>query len=242
MSRLICFLLLCVQPLNAGWLDRKAEGWAWYEEENKKSEEEVVIPIQVEQTALEKLEAGRKQLELLLAEAIINPSQDNLLRYMEAQKLSVQQSAQFASQWGKILLNNPALDSSATTFATTQYGRQLQKSIENEQKEELIRSIASQYGLFFLYEGNSKTSKAFAMVVKAFTEKYKWTVIGIPVDGIELEEIAINTKSDLAERAGINVFPALLAFDPQTQEVIPLAFGLKAMDQIENNVVVQFSE
>ena len=179
--------MLYVQPLTAGWLDRKAEGWAWYEEENKEiEEEEVVIRIETEQTALEKLEAGRKQLELLLAEAIIDPSEDNLISYMQAQRVWVHKSVHFANHWGKVLLNNPFLDSSATTHATTQYGRQLQKSIEKEQKEDLIRSIASQYGLFFLYEGNSKTSKAFAMVVKAFTEKYKWTVIGIPVDGVEL--------------------------------------------------------
>jgi conjugal transfer pilus assembly protein TraF len=243
MTRLLTIFLLLTFQLEAGWLERKAEGWAWYEDEEKREKKEIFIPEEIPAlTATEELEAMKKNLELKLAEAILQPTQENIVNYMNAQKEVIRHSAVFATEWGKVLLQNPELDPTATSFATTHYGRQLQKNIEREENEKLIASVAKDYGLFFLYEGNSRSSKAFANVVKIFGEKYHWEIVGIPVDGVELPEITVNAKSDIADQLGVEVFPALIAFDPRTKRLIPLAFGLKAMDQIENNVVLQFKE
>ena len=87
-----CYLLLIAKvaslslfvanPLTAGWLDRKAEGWAWYEDKIKKinveEEEKSDQPV----SAQEQLAEIKKVLEEKLADAILNPSDESIAAYM----------------------------------------------------------------------------------------------------------------------------------------------------------------
>lgn len=234
----VVFLILWGN-VNGGWLERKAEGWAWYEEFQTTDDEEMPLTITTE-TPTEKLAKARKQLEERLADAIINPTTENVKKYMEEQQMWIMSSAKFSQAWAKVLLQSPQLDPTATTFATSQYGRQLQKTIASEEKENLIKSVSKKYGLFFFYEGSSKVSKAFAEVVKTFITKYEWKAVAISIDGILLNEVA-NSKinNGAAEKMNITIFPALVAVNPKNQEVVPVAFGLQALDQIENNLFNQ---
>ncbi len=239
--QLTLILSLVSVSLHAGWLDRKAEGWAWYEEKEKNEEEAKVVSKNL--SSSETIAEGRKRLEELLAEALINPSEENIVNYMLEQRKWMDTSSDFASQWAKILLNHPELDPTATTYATSQYGRIVQKSMEEQAKESLIREIAKEYGLFFFYQGKEKPSIAFAKVVEAFANKYQWKVLGVAVDGVFINEIK-NSRADsqIAEKMGITIFPALIAVNPRTQEMIPLAFGLQSVDKIEQNTFMQFKD
>jgi conjugal transfer pilus assembly protein TraF len=240
---IIPFLALGLN-LEAGWLEKKAEGWAWYEDTQKIPEEdgEAIEQEQPFISASEILADERKNLENLLAEAMLKPTLENTKKYMEAQRKWIQQATGFANSWQKVIIANPQLDPTATTFSTSQYGRQLQQMIEQEEKEIMIKEVSKEYGLFFFYEGNSKISKAFALVVNAFVKKYGWSVLGISTDGILLEEITNSTLDNgMTNEIGITIFPALFAVNPRHKEAIPLAFGLRTMDQIEDNIFAQFN-
>ena len=234
---LLIALFIGINHLEGGWLERKAEGWAWYEEE----ERELACPLEEESTmtAISQLENIKKQLEALLAEAILNPTHENVAAYMEAQKQWLNQSAAFSGEWQKILLARPELDPTATTFATTYYGRLLQKSLEQEGKTKSIHKISKEFGLVFFYEGDKKESQAFSKVVKALSQKYQWTVVAISMDGVSLVEFPSEHNTELAAKFGIEIYPALLAFEPNSQKMIPIAFGLKSLDQVEHNVYMQ---
>jgi conjugal transfer pilus assembly protein TraF len=234
---LLFALLIGMNDLEGGWLERKAEGWAWYEEEEK----EVESPIEPESqmTAISQLEEIKKQLETLMAEAILNPSSENVAAYMEAQKQWMNHSVAFSGAWQKILLARPDLDPTATTFATTYYGRLLQKSLEQEGKTKSIHKISKEYGLVFFYEGEKKGSQAFSKVVKALSQKYQWPVVAISMDGLSLAEFPSEHNVELAAKFGVAIYPALLAFEPAAHKMIPLAFGLKSLDQVEHNVYMQ---
>lgn len=235
--KFIFIALIGVNSLYAGWLERKAEGWAWYEEDKK----EIELPMELDSpmTAIAQLDSLKKELEDLLAEALLNPTRENVVSYMEAQKMWINKSVEFSGEWEKILLARPDLDPTATSFATTYYGRLLQKSLEQENQVSRLRNVSKEYGLFFFYEGGKKDSQAFSNVVKALSEKYQWTVVAIAVDGISLEPFPSEHNVELAVKFEITIYPALLAFEPKTQRVIPLAFGLKSLDQVEHNVYMQ---
>lgn len=239
LARWIVPCLILSLQLEAGWLERKAEGWAWYEDAKQKPAEKEEKPIV---SASEQIEQARKDLENLLAEALLEPTVENTKKYMEAQKTWMERSTAFANTWQKVIIANPQLDPTATTFATSQYGRQLQRMIEQEEKEQLIKSIAEEYGLFFFYEGESRISKAFALVINAFARKYGWAVLGITTDGTMLTEIPNSVANNgIASEMKISIFPALFAINPTKREAIPLAFGLKSVDQIEENIFAQFT-
>lgn len=237
------FLTLCVSfnPFLIGsWIERKAEGWAWYEDKNKEEKvEEKVISSQL--TATEKVQEIRKNLEEKLAQAILYPTEENVTCYMREQKKWIDQSGEFAKAWSKALLSNPNLDESVTGFPVSQYGIQVQKQILQEEKEQLLRGLAKENGLFFFYEGKSKASQVFGQVVKEFSKKYGWEVFAISVDGFYLEGFN-ETKEDkgISRVVGVRVFPSLFVVNPKSKEVVPVSYGLSSLDQIENNVAKQF--
>jgi len=231
---LVLSLSLMIEPLSAGWLSRKCEGWAWYEQKvNKESEERIEEEANIENI--------RHDLEAKLAEAVIHPNEENVLAFMSEQKKWIEKSGRFAQLWAKLLLLHPELDLTATTTPTSQYGIQVQKAALQEGKEEMIRGLKKDHGLMFFYEGNSPISQAFAFVVHQFIEKYGWNAIAVSVDHQPLPGFSENREDNgISQTFGVEVFPALYIVDPANQEVTPISFGMVSLEQIETNVFHQF--
>ena len=177
---------LPLQNLSGGWLERKAEGWFWYEDREKKQkvEEQLEPPTplltslpassaQIPLTATEEMALIRKDLEERLNKAMLDPTEENVIAYMHMQQHWIHQSAQFSQVWLRNLLNAPELDSRLHD-PVTQYGVQVQKQILREQREERIRDLAKTYGLFFFYEGNNKVSQAFSFVVRESSQMVRF--------------------------------------------------------------------
>jgi conjugal transfer pilus assembly protein TraF len=246
---IILSFFLPIQILKAGWLDRKAEGWFWYEDRvKKKNEEELACPdFQAPQspaqsiplTATEEMSLIRKELEERLNQAILEPTDANVMAYMQMQQQWVHQSSQFSQTWVKNLLDHPQLDSRLIA-PITQYGVQVQKQISREQKEERIRSLTESHGLAFFYEGNNKISQAFSFVVKEFAKKYKWQVIAISCDGVLIPGFENNqVNQGLVQRLSVEYFPSIYLIEPSRDVVLPIAYGLSSIDQIEENIDIQ---
>jgi len=225
--------------IEASWIDRKAEGWAWYED--RVQPEKVLKKEKEPKTPQEQISEGKKQLEEKLAEAMIHPTEQNVMNYMIEQKKWLHQSSVFAHIWGKVLLQNPELDPTATSYPVTQYGIQLQKEIENENNKRLIKNLSKENGLFFFYEGNSKISQGLSKIVKNFSEKYGWAVVAISVDGTILDEFGKpQIDNGISKTMEIAIFPALFVVNPKKKTATPIATGFVSLDQIEENIVLQF--
>ena len=225
----------------AGWLDRKAEGWAWYEETKIENSSKELTTSQ--QSPIEEIAQARKALEEKLSKALLNPTETNVLDYMKMQKKWIEQSAQFSKIWSKVLLQQPHLDNIATGFPVTQYGIQIQKQIIQEKREYLVKTLAKEYGLLFFYEGSSIASQEFSEIIVDFAKKYSWELFGISVDGVYLNNIKDNKQDNgIIEKLRVRFFPSLYCVNPNTQEIIPVSFGLISMDQIEHNFELQFSQ
>lgn len=251
---LIWLNLFCIcQNLQGDWLDRKAEGWFWYEDREKKEEEKVTephknsptLPISsspLPLTAAEEMALIRKDLEERLSQAILEPTNENVLAYMQMQQYWTERSAQFSQVWLKNLLSHPELDTRLTAGPITQYGVQVQKQILREQREDKIRSLAQSYGIFFFYEGTSKISQAFSFVVNEFAKRYAWQVIAISCDGVLIPGFENNQNNQgITQRLKIDTFPSLFLVEPRQQIILPIAFGLSSIDQIEENIEIQLS-
>jgi conjugal transfer pilus assembly protein TraF len=230
--------------LDAGWHDRKAEGWAWYEDKpQKETVKESRETRETSETALERLSTIKKDLEEKLAIAVLEPSEENIEAYMEEQRKWFDQSSKFSKTWSKLLLLRPDLDPTATQFPVSQYGSQLQKRLSAEDTKNLILNLAKDNGLFFFYEGNSKVSQAFAKVIREFSKRYSWEIVPISVDGTLLEGFP-DSKLDngISNQFGITVFPALFVINPSSKTATPISYGLVSLDQIESNFTLQFKE
>jgi conjugal transfer pilus assembly protein TraF len=231
-----CLLSLLGTSLYAGWHDRKAEGWAWYED-SQPPEEKTDPP-----SAAYELQEIRQTLEEKLANALLDPTPASIKSYMEEQQKWLERSSYFANVWAQVLLNYPQLDYTATTLPVSQYGLQLHKKEEQEKKEALILSLVSDCGLFFFYEGKNETSVIFGNIVRELAKKYGWNTIAISLDGLEIDGFENKKNNGIAKALGVDVAPALYLINPKTNIAVPISFGLVAMDKIEENIALQFKE
>lgn len=224
----------------SGWLDRKAEGWAWYED---RLEEKLIVEVKEEKplTSLEQINKAKKELEEKLADAILDPSIENMKAYIEMQNYWMSQSKEFSKLWTKTMLQFPDMDSSVNGRPVTQYGIQLHNKMTSDKIRKLVGEISESHALFFFYEGKSKISQALGIVIKEFSKKYHWEITPVCVDGSILEMFPENLLNNrLSEDMGVKTFPSIMVVDPISKEAIPIAYGLASIDQIERNIQLQF--
>lgn len=239
---LFSIILLFQQlPLLASWHDRKAEGWAWYEDKQAEVVEDE--PAEPAKSPGEILDIEKKVLEEKLSTAILDPSEEHVLAYMEAQKKWIDQSAKFATTWSQILVNNPYLDYSVTGRPVSQYGLQWYKDQEIRKQEQFISKLRDRFGLFFFYEGGSDASKIVGQLVQGLAEKYQLKLIGISVDHQELPEFpSYKEDNGIAKALGVPIYPAIYLIDPKENIAVPIGFGLLAQDQMEKNIMIQLGD
>ncbi len=230
------------ENLNNGWraqpsfFERKAEGWHWYQSlSDNKVEEETKTPHQ-SLSPTQAIEAQRKVLETKLHAAIVEPTRDNIIAYITAQKALMDQSQRFSEMWKQVVMTTPALDETLV-YPVDQNARHVYYKEQHDKLEKRIMRLASEYGLFFFFRKNCSYCHHFAPIVKRFAQKYGWSVLPISLDGGTLSEFP-NAKQNngIAERLQIAHVPALIALHPKSGQLIPLAYGLTSESEIENRV------
>jgi conjugal transfer pilus assembly protein TraF len=241
---LSAFLLVSSSSLSATWLERKAEGWSWHEnmdeEEIQKEPEPEVVREPI--TSTEQMKKVREGLEEKLSKALLEPTPHNIQIYMREQKRWMDQSSYFASVWKKVVLDNPDLDATLD-HPVSQYGIQLAKHIENDEKDKFIKELANEHGLFFYLKGGCKICLAFSKIVKMLEKRHSWSVIPISLDGLGTPEYP-NARMDNGSGLdlGIDRAPSLFVVNPQTELIKPVSFGAISLEQVEQNIYLQFSE
>lgn len=243
MKKFMIFFLFGISPVFAAYEDHHAEGWHWYEEFKYKGSEKnkEKSDIQSEELTLDpvkKLQDFRKKVEDLKAIAIMEPTFANVQAYMEIQKALLERSTLFAQKWLEVVYLRPELDYTLK-HPISQIGRQVVLEDNKKQMEESIPALSQTYGLFFFFSSKCEYCKAFAPIVKNFSQKYGWQVLPISMDGSQLPEFPeAQNDNGSSSSLGIKTLPTLLAVDPKSGRIIPLSYGLSTHDQIEDRIRV----
>lgn len=237
-----------VSPVMGHFFNEKAKGWHWYQTmpapkpESKSSKPKPGDPSgKAPGTATERLAEVRKALDEALAASLLNPTPENVAVYQRLQHTWMNQSHRFSQAWMHNLLRYPELDNTVQ-HPVTQYGIQIQKEAEQQRMEEVVKSLSQQYGLFFIYQGKCRACKGMAGVVKLLSQKYGWTVLGISQDGVVLPEFPDSKRDNgISQAWGVKSVPAVFVVNPETEAVIPIGHGLISVDQLERNLMLQFT-
>ena len=218
----------------SGFFERHAEGWHWYHDSDQKPE----TSKQKEQklTPTEKIEAQRKELEQKLHTAIVEPTQENIISYIIAQKALMDQSQRFSESWQRVVMTTPSLDETLI-HPIDQNARHVYYGEKNKEITKRIKDLSQEYGLFFFFKKTCPYCHHFAPVVKHFAEKYGWSVLAVSLDGGRLPEFPYARHDNgIAARLQVTHIPALIALHPQSGQTIPLAYGLVSESEIERRV------
>lgn len=245
------FVICFSTPTKANFIDRKAEGWHFYEPTLKVEalKADNIKKIQKEPESLKKedktpndpltrLNAFKKSVERLKAIAVLNPTYHNVKAYMEIQKVLMERSTRFAEKWMEVVFTAPSLDYTLH-HPTSQAARHVYLDEQHREMKAEIGKLSRTHGLFFFYRGDCPYSRQFASIVKSFSAKHHWEVLPISLDGAILPEFPEARMDNGASRAlGVSSVPTLLAVEPKSGKVIPLSRGMSTHDQIEDRIRV----
>lgn len=243
------FLSLGHCVLSTAFFERHAEGWHWYEEipRDNKIEERKESSLKEppsgrsslrssSSTPTEKIEAQRKELETKLHTAILEPSHENIITYILAQKALMDQSQRFSESWQRVVMTTPALDETLI-HPVDQNARHIYYQEKHQEITKRIKALAQEYGLFFFFKGECSYCHHFAPIVKNFAKKHGWSVLAVSLDGGTLPDFpGARRDNGMAARLQVSHVPALIAFHPSSGQMIPLAYGLVSESEIEERV------
>lgn len=229
-----------------------AQGWFWYQDPKMCEPEEEssatlpptpppTVPQKPVHAETQQLETFKETLKQTLNTALVNPTHENVERYMTVQKEMLNRSETFAQTWQQVVLTNPALNHEVV-YPTAQFARHAHHDQQRQQKESLIQSLSHEFGLFYFFKSNCGYCTSFSSVVKLFSEKYEWDVLAVSLDGSQHDLFKTVTNNGMAEMLNITGVPALMAFNPQTGQLIPISYAATSLDQLEENIITLVGE
>lgn len=227
---------LQASSLRANFLQDKARGWHWYEEKETRKEKPDQSNREDPLSPTEVIENFKAEINERLHAALVEPTEANLMAYMQIQKQVMAQSQKFTDAWRRVLLNHPFLDETLA-FPVMQGARHIYLDEERRRREEKIRELAQHYGLVFFFRQNCLYCHRFAPVVKRFADKYGWSVLAVSMDGGQLPEFPrAQCDNGAAANMGVQIVPSLLAVHPKTKQASPLAYGMVSESEIEQRI------
>lgn len=232
------------------WLDRKAEGWFFYNEETEPEEPDpkeikpppvttpspVVVPVPQGPPPLSSAWL-RENLGKYLDAAVDNPSPENVAAYFYLQNYAMSKASQFTDVSQEVVLGNSTLDQIGRRPLAT-FGTMAVDSETSKTKKEVLQSVAQIAGLFLFLDGSQVSAKQY-QVVKAFNHAHGFDTVPILVADNPALSHEQNLRSDTgqANALGISTFPAtvLVSVDGSTDTI---ATGPISLPELEERVLV----
>jgi conjugal transfer pilus assembly protein TraF len=244
----LCLACVTSNCFSDTFFNKHQEGWHWYQdplpeeippEEKTLTVEPVPCNAPLSPTAIVK--AYQQELEKRLHTAWVNPTPKNVQAYQEIQRDLMGRSEYFSNVWMQVLYQNPHLDHTIG-FPVNQKGRHIY--LDNEKKiiQETIQSLKESFGLFYFFKGDCAYCEAFSSIVQQFSQSYGWEVLAISVDGSVLpgfKQVVID--NGLFAKLNPEVLPALFAVNPEAQDILPIAYGITPIEEIENRIMTLVS-
>ncbi len=235
---------------NSYWGDGE-RGWFWYEDpliieppkpfverepEPKKKQDP---PKAREIVELERLQ---KRLEDSRKIAIMNPTEANVLRYMELEAKVVRQASYFADVAQRLGWTHAQLDMTLEGRPVNALAIQTYNQQEQIAQARKIADLAKDHVIFFFFRGDCPYCHTYAPILKAFAEQNGLTVVPVSLDGGGLPEFPTpRLDNGIAKTLNVDQVPATFIAQPFTGTITPLGFGVLSASQLGERLTVVMS-
>ena len=180
----------------------------------------------------------RKALEEVRAEAILNPTSENVTAYLRLQQETLQRAAVFSDAFRRTVWATPELDYTLRRPVGA-LAKQVWSDRRRVDRERVLARLGERYGLIYLGHAGCAGCKVFGPLLRAFAKRHGLDVLAVSLTGAALEgwPEAVPDQGRAA-RLGLGgaPVPALVLFDTQTKRVLPVGFGVLAEDQMAERI------
>ena len=218
-------------------------GWHFYCDRREDAPEAEPAPVPPPpsgnaQSAVERIAAMRRALEEARAEAILDPTPENVTAYLQLQQETLQRAAAFSDAFRRTVWATPELDYTLKRPVGA-LAKQVWSDERREARDRALASLKDRYGLIYLGHAGCASCRVFGPLLRAFATRHRLDVLAVSLTGDALEgwpeAVADNGR---AARLGLGdaPVPALVLFDTRTKTVQPVGFGVMAEDEMAERI------
>jgi conjugal transfer pilus assembly protein TraF len=227
--------------------ERSPDSWVWYQDPAKEEKAkprpevkgQVASPAQGG-SAKETLKLMGEQLEEAEAQAVLNPTTENIVRSMTMKKQLLALSQTYADRVEQVVWKNPNLDYTLEKPMRTD-ALFTANPVKQEKLQEALRSAAQTHALVYVFRSDCPYCKKLSPVLKAFAEQHGFTVLTFTLDGRGTDDFPY-PKTDIrqlqAKGMVPQVVPAVYLVDPRQDTPEAVGFGLMNRQDLENRVAL----
>ena len=252
-SALCLAAILCSSAASAagewrGWCGQPGAetrlGWHFYcdrEEDEIEDALETFGPgAPASASATQRIELIRRALEESRAAAIIDPTPARVAAYLRLQQETLQRAAAFSDAFRRTVWATPELDYTMTRPVGA-LAKQLWSDARRDERDAALRNLAERYGLIYLGHPACSECRVFGPLLRAFALRHGLDVLAVSMTGEALEgwpeAVPDNGRAAALGLDGAPT-PAVVLFDAETREVLPVGFGVLAEDQLAERIFV----
>ena len=219
-------------------------GWHFYCDRREEQQEMQPAPAPQppsavdERSASERILAMRKALEEARAEAILDPTTENVTAYLRLQQETLQRAAAFSDAFRRTVWATPELDYTLKRPVGA-LAKQVWSDGRRQARDAALARLGDRYGLIYLGHAGCAGCRVFGPLLRAFAGRHGLDVLAVSLTGEALEgwpeAVPDNGR---AARLGLGnaPVPALVLFDTKTKRAIPVGFGVMAEDQMAERI------
>lgn len=226
-------------PQDQLYCDQRRLGhWFYCDEEKKETEEEAQVATAPTVPYTEQLAAITRELDERKAQAILEPTPENLRNYIAFQREQLDRSSVFADVWARTLWQTPELDYTLER-PVNNLGKQSWRADRASFQDQMMRDLTQRYGVFYFYSQSCGACSTFSPVLRALSDRYGLDVLAVSMDGgvtPGFPDYVINQGQ--YERMGLegSRVPALVLFDTETRSTVPIGYGVMAQEEIIDRI------
>ena len=218
-------------------------GWHFYCDRQDGNDEPAAPPSPApshddERSAKDRILEMRKALEEARAEAILNPTTENVTAYLRLQQETLQRAAAFSDAFRRTVWATPELDYTLRRPVGA-LAKQVWSDERREARDRVLARLGERYGLIYLGHAGCAGCKVFGPLLRAFASRHGLDVLAVSLSGEALEgwpEAVADQGRAARLGLGNAPVPALVLFDTATKRVLPVGFGVMAEDQMAERI------
>ena len=206
-------------------------GWHFYCDRREGSREAQPAPpppaAEPAKPATGRILEMRRVLEEARAEAILNPTTENVTVYLRLQQETLQRAAAFSDAFRRTVWATPELDYTLRRPVGA-LAKQVWSDERRGARDAALARLGERYGLIYLGHAGCAGCKVFGPLLRAFAQRHNLDVLAVSLTGEALEgwpeAVADQGRAARLGLAGAPV-PALVLFDTVTNGSFRSASG-----------------
>ena len=217
-------------------------GWHFYcdrdEELDNGAPAAKASPAEQHESAKERIHSMRNALEDARAQAILDPTPENVTAYMRLQQEALQSAAAFSDAFRRAVWANPSLDYTLRRPVGA-LAKRLWAEERRAERDAALARLGGRYGLIYLGSEKCPACRVFGPLLRAFALRHGLEILAVSTTGGPLEGWPEAVPdAGRAERLGIQapVLPALILYDTKRRRAIPVSYGVVAEDQLAERI------